>query len=71
LDTVAAAYAKDSSMFAKSDSDLAKYLKEDLKIDDDKLVESLVANKEETRDLAEKIKQNNAIIDAQNDLIAS
>ena len=71
LDKIAKAYEQDSSFIAKEGAELEAYFRDELKIDDVDLVSSLANNKEELQNLAEQMRQNAALVDAQNDLIAS
>ena len=71
LDKIAKAYEQDSSFMAKEGTELEAYFRDKLKIDDTNLVSSLANNKDELQNLAEQMKQNAALVDAQSDLIAS
>ena len=71
LDKIAKAYEQDSSFMAKEGADLEAYFRDELHIDDTDLISSLVHNKDEVKGLAEQMARNAALVDAQNDLIAS
>ena len=76
LNKIAVAYENDSSALAKTNEELTDYLSKSideggLGIQDDKLIASLVENRDEVAELAEEMRKNTAMINAQNDLIAA
>ena len=76
MNKIATAYEKDSSALAKTDEELAEYFSKSideggLGIQDEKLISSLIENRDEVEDLAEEMRRNTTVINAQNDLIAA